>query len=265
MNILDKIVAHKRTELGHLSNAPVSAESLCAAIGQHGSRRDFIGGLLAPRRGQVGLIAEVKKASPSEGVIRGDFDPVAIAKTCEDAGASCLSVLTDREFFQGSLDYLRDIREAVSLPLLRKDFMIDERQLPEAIQHGADAILLIVACLDDEQLGHLHRLAIGAGLAALVEVHNEAELERALAIDARLIGVNNRNLTNFTVDLGTTERLAKRLAESGGSERLLIAESGIHTRADVVRLEACGAKAILVGTALMRQPDIAAKAAELLG
>ena len=119
MNILDKIVAHKRTELGHLSNAPVSVESLCTVIGQYGSRRDFIGGLLAPRRGQVGLIAEVKKASPSEGGIRGDFDPVAIAKTCEDAGATCLSVLTDREFFQGSLDYLRDIREAVSLPLLR--------------------------------------------------------------------------------------------------------------------------------------------------
>ena len=207
----------------------------------------------------------MKKASPSEGVIREDFDPVAIAQNYEAAGASCLSVLTDREFFQGALDYLSAIRGAVTLPLLRKEFMLDERQLPEAIQHGADAILLIVACLDDEQLGHLHRLAIGAGLAALVEVHNEAELERALAIDARLIGVNNRNLTNFTVDLGTTERLAKRLAESGGSERLLIAESGIHTRAAVVRLEACGAKAILVGTALMRQPEIAAKAAELLG
>ena len=265
MNILDKIVAHKRTELGHLSDAPVSVESLRAAIGQHGRRRDFIGGLLAPRRGQVGLIAEVKKASPSEGVIRENFDPVAIAKTYEAAGASCLSVLTDREFFQGSLDHLRAVREAVSLPLLRKDFMIDERQLPEAIQHGADAILLIVACLDDEQLGHLHRLATGAGLAALVEVHNEAELDRALAIDARLVGVNNRDLANFTVDLGTTERLAKRIAGSGGSEKVLVAESGIHTRADVERLEACGAKAILVGTALMSQPDIAAKAAELLG
>ena len=265
MNILDKIVAHKRTELGHLSDAPVSVESLRAAIGQHGPRRDFIGGLLAPRRGQVGLIAEVKKASPSEGVIRENFDPVAIAKTYEAAGASCLSVLTDREFFQGSLDHLRAVREAVALPLLRKDFMIDERQLPEAIEHGADAILLITACLDDAQLAHLHRLATGAGLAALVEVHNEAELDRALAIDARLVGVNNRDLANFTVDLGTTERLAKRIAGSGGSEKVLVAESGIHTRADVERLEACGAKAILVGTALMRQPDIAAKAAELLG
>ena len=242
----------------------MSVESLCAAVEQHSPRRDFIGSLLEPQRGNISLIAEVKKASPSEGVIRGDFDPVAIAKTCEQAGASCLSVLTDREFFQGSLDYLRAIREAVALPLLRKDFMIDERQLPEAIEHGADAILLIVACLDDRQLAHLHLLATGAGLAALVEVHNEEELDRALAIDARLIGVNNRDLANFTVDLGTTERLAKRIAESGGSEKVLVAESGIHTRADVERLEACGAKAILVGTALMRQPDIAAKAAELL-
>ena len=264
MNILDKIVAHKRTELGHLPDAPVSVESLCVAVEQHSPRRDFIGSLLEPQRGNISLIAEVKKASPSEGVIRGDFDPVAIAKTCEQAGASCLSVLTDREFFQGSLDHLRAIREAVALPLLRKDFMIDERQLPEAIEHGADAILLIVACLDDRQLAHLHLLATGAGLAALVEVHNEEELDRALAIDARLIGVNNRDLANFTVDLGTTERLAKRIAESGGSEKVLVAESGIHTRADVERLEACGAKAILVGTALMRQPDIAAKAAELL-
>ena len=265
MNILDKIVAHKRTELEHLPDVPVTVDSLRAEVSRQGPRRDFIECLLKPRKGNIGLIAEVKKASPSEGVIREDFDPVAIAKTYEQAGASCLSVLTDCEFFQGSLDHLRAVREAVSLPLLRKDFMIDERQLPEAIQHGADAILLIVACLDDEQLGHLHRLATRAGLAALVEVHNEAELDRALAIDARLVGVNNRDLANFTVDLGTTERLAKRLAESGDSERLLIAESGIHTRADVVRLEACGAKAILVGTALMRHPDIAAKATELLG
>jgi len=265
VNILDKIVAHKRSELGHLPEVSVSVESLRAVVEEHGLRRDFIGGLLNPRKGNIGLIAEVKKASPSEGVIREDFDPVAIAKTYEAAGASCLSVLTDREFFQGSLDHLRAVREAVSLPLLRKDFMIDERQLPEAIQYGADAILLIVACLNDEQLGRLHRLATGVGLAALVEVHNEAELDRALAIDARLVGVNNRDLANFTVDLGTTERLAKRIAGSGGSEKVLVAESGIHTRADVERLEACGAKAILVGTALMRHPDIAAKAAELLG
>jgi len=265
VNILDKIVAHKRTELGHLPDTPVTVEAVCAVVAKYGPRRDFVGGLLQPRKGNLGLIAEVKKASPSEGIIRDDFDPVAIAKTYETAGASCLSVLTDREFFQGSLDYLRAIREAVSLPLLRKDFMIDERQLPESIEHGADAILLIVSCLDDETLDHLHRLATGAGLAALVEVHNETELERALAIDARLIGVNNRDLTTFTVDLGTTERLANRLAKEGETERVLVAESGIHSRADVERLKACGSRAILVGTSLMRQPDIAARAAELLG
>jgi len=265
VNILDKIVAHKRTELGQLPDVPVTVESLRAEVARYGPRRDFIGSLLQPRKGNLGLIAEVKKASPSEGIIRDDFDPVAIAKTYEAAGASCLSVLTDREFFQGSLDYLRAIREQVSLPLLRKDFMIDERQLSEAIEHGADAILLIVSCLDDETLGHLHRLATGAGLAALVEVHDEVELDRALAIDARLIGINNRDLITFTVDLGATERLAKRLAESGETEKMLIAESGIHTRSDVERLEACGSSAILVGTSLMRQPDIAAKVAELLG
>ena len=264
VNILDKIVAQKRSELGHMPKSSVTVESLRAAIVQHGPRRDFIGGLLNPRMGNIGLIAEVKKASPSEGVIREDFDPVAIAKTYETAGASCLSVLTDREFFQGSLDYLSAIRQAVALPLLRKDFMIDERQLPEAIEHGADAILLIVACLDDETLGRLHRLATGAGLAALVEVHNEAELERALAIKAQLIGVNNRDLTTFTVDLATTERLAKRLINEGETEKVLISESGIHTRSDVKRLEACGSKAILVGTSLMRQPDIALKVSELL-
>ena len=247
-----------------MPDAPVTVETLRAEVSKYGARRDFIGRLLQPQKGNLGLIAEVKKASPSEGVICDDFDPVAIARTYEAAGASCLSVLTDREFFQGSLDYLREIRQAVSLPLLRKDFMIDERQLPQAIEYGADAILLIVACLDDEMLGHLHRLAIRAGLAALVEVHNEAELERALAIDARLIGVNNRDLTTFTVDLGTTERLAKRLTKEGKTKTLLVAESGIHTRADVERLEACGSKAILVGTSLMRQSDISAKAAELL-
>ncbi|MDP6893198.1 MAG: indole-3-glycerol phosphate synthase TrpC [Verrucomicrobiota bacterium] len=265
MNILDKIVAHKRTELRQLPKVQVTVDSLRAEVAQLGPRRDFVGSLLKPRKGNLGLIAEVKKASPSKGVIRKDFDPVAIAKTYEAAGASCLSVLTDQEFFQGSLDYLSAIRKAVALPLLRKDFMIDERQLSEAIQYGADAILLIVACLDDEQLGHMHRLATGAGLAALVEVHNQNELERALAIDAQLIGVNNRDLTDFTVDLGLTERLANHIVGGDDPERILVAESGIDTRSDVERLENCGAKAILVGTSLMSQPDIVGKVSDLLG
>lgn len=266
MSILDKIVAVKRTEVDKLPADPVSVASLRADIERHGPRRDFFATLAAPRAGDIGLIAEVKKASPSKGVIRADFDPVEIAKEYERAGASCLSVLTDTEFFQGKLEYLKQIREAVQLPLLRKDFMIDERQLPEAILWGADAILLIAACLDDTQLKHLHDLATGAGLTALVEVHNAEELDRALAIKARLIGVNNRNLKTFEVDLGTTEKLAAQVRdqiESG--EILFVAESGIHNRADVLRLKQSGAGAILVGESLMRQTNIQAKAHELIG
>jgi indole-3-glycerol phosphate synthase len=215
----------------------------------------------------VALIAEVKKASPSAGVICPDFDPVRIAKEYEAAGASCLSVLTDEQFFQGSLDYLRQIRAAVKLPLLRKDFIIDERQILEAIEWGADAILLIVAILDDARLKRFHALASEAGLAVLVEVHDEAELDRALAIGAPLIGVNNRDLKTFKVDLATTERLAARLFSPPTTRpaSLLVAESGINTRADVERLVKCGAGAILVGESLVRTGDIRAKAHELLG
>ena len=172
-----------------------------------------------------------------------------------------------RKFFQGSLDYLRQIRAAVKLPLLRKDFIIDERQILEAIEWGADAILLIVAILSDEQLKKFHSLATEAGLAALVEVHDEAELERALKIGAKLIGVNNRNLKDFKVDLATTEKLAAKLFSSPVTRHssLLVAESGIHTRADVERLKKCGAKAILVGESLMRGGDIGTKVRELIG
>src|ERR1700688_2394200 len=186
---------------------------------EHGERRDFLGALRHASRithHGIGLIAEVKKASPSAGVICKDFDPVKIAKEYEAAGASSLSVLTDEQFFQGSLDYLRQIRAAVKLPLLRKDFIIDERQLLEAIEWGADAILLIVAILTDEQLAKFHSLAIEAGLAMLVEVHDEGELERALKISPALIGVNNRDLKTFKVDLATTERLAARLKSRAG-------------------------------------------------
>jgi indole-3-glycerol phosphate synthase len=198
-------------------------------------------------------------------VIRPDFDAVRIAREYEAAGASCLSVLTDEKFFQGSLEYLKQIRGAVGLPLLRKDFIIDERQILEAVEWGADAILLIVAVLSDAQLQHFHDLATGNGLAALVEVHDEAELDRALNAGAELAGVNNRNLKTFKVDLATTERLAARLHSSPRSPApLLVAESGIHTRADVERLAKCGAQAILVGESLMRHADIGAKVHELL-
>ena len=181
MNILDKIVAQKRIEVAGLPETPISAELLQ----RFGPRRDFMGALKKPRRPGPALIAEVKKASPSAGIICEDFDPVRIAKAYEGAGASCLSVLTDEKFFQGSLDYLKQIRSAVGIPLLRKDFIIDERQIPQSIEWGADAILLIVSILTDEQLRNFHALAQSAGLAILVEVHDETELDRAIGIGAR--------------------------------------------------------------------------------
>ena len=262
MSILDDIVAHKQTLLAELPESEVSVQSLREAIERRGGVRDFIGALEQPRSGDVGLIAEIKKASPSAGIIREDFDPLAIAHEFEVSGASCLSVLTDEKYFRGSLDFLKAIRDEVQLPLLRKDFIIDERQIAEAIEWGADAVLLIVAILDDTQLANLHELATAAGLAALVEVHDEAELLRAAAVRPRLIGVNNRNLNDFTVDLGTTERLAGQMDLR---ETLLVAESGIYSRADVEQLTAAGARAILVGESLMREADIGAKVRELGG
>ena len=265
-NILEKIVATKRREVALLPSGPVAAHQLREAIRERGGIRDFTGALRRPRTGDIGLIAEVKKASPSAGVICADFDAVRIAQAYEAAGASCLSVLTDVEYFQGSLQYLKQIRSAVSLPLLRKDFIIDERQILEAVQWGADAILLIVAILTDDQLRHFHALADAAGIAALVEVHDEEELERALKCGARLIGVNNRNLKIFKVDLATTERLAAKLwAADGSGSYFLVAESGIATREDVQRVARAGARAILVGESLMRSGTIADKVLELVG
>jgi indole-3-glycerol phosphate synthase len=271
-NILDTIVEEKKREVARLPERVLAVGDLRDAMLEHGERRDFMAALRSPSRKtqsakRVALIAEVKKASPSAGIICKDFDPVRIAKEYEAAGANCLSVLTDEKFFQGSLDYLRQIRAAVKLPLLRKDFIIDDRQILEAIEWGADAILLIVAILDDARLKRFHSLAKAAGLAVLVEVHDAAELDRAVALGADLIGVNNRDLKTFKVDLGTTERLAARLFSTLASRQstLLVAESGIHTRADVERLAKCGAGAILVGESLMKGGDIRAKVEELAG
>jgi indole-3-glycerol phosphate synthase len=267
VNILDQIVEEKKREIAKLPGRLIAAGDLRDAMLEHGERRDFLAALRQPRRGEIALIAEVKKASPSAGVICQDFDPVRIAKEYEMAGASCLSVLTDEKFFQGSLEHLRQIRAAVKLPLLRKDFIIDERQILEAIEWGADAILLIVAILNDEQLQKFHSLGMEAGLAVLVEVHDEAELERAMKIGAGLIGVNNRDLKTFKVDLATTEKLAAKLFSSQvtGRSSLLVAESGIHARADVERLRKCGANVILVGESLMRGGNMQKKILELIG
>jgi indole-3-glycerol phosphate synthase len=267
MTILETIVEQKRLEVARLPKQAVSVSSLRSAMNARGGRRDFLAALRAPKIGSVALIAEVKKASPSAGVICPNFDPVRIAREYEAAGASCLSVLTDEKFFQGSLEVLRAIRQSVNLPLLRKDFIIDARQILEAIQWGADAILLIVSILTDKDLPRFHELASEAGLAVLVEAHDEEELVRAVAAGARLVGINNRDLKTFKVDLGTTERLAGRLRGRYGqvSAPLLVAESGIHGRADVERLSRCGVGAILVGESLMRESNIGAKIRELLG
>ena len=261
----------KKREVARLPKRTVSVADLQTALEARGARRDFVAALRQPRTGSMALIAEVKKASPSAGLICPNFDPVRIAKEYEQAGASCLSVLTDKKFFQGSLEYLKQIRRAVQLPLLRKDFIIDERQILEAVESGADAILLIVAILSDAQLKDFHSLALDAGLAVLVEAHDESELDRALSAGAELIGVNNRDLKSFKVDLGTTERLVARLRASSPARPglrgppLVVAESGIQTRADVERMARSGAQAILVGESLMKHADIGLKVRELIG
>ena len=207
------------------------------------------------------LIAEVKKASPSKGLIRADFDPVTIAACYAEAGASCLSVLTDRDYFQGSLEYLSEIRKHVSLPLLRKDFIIDEYQVYEARAAGADAVLLIAECLAPERLDQLYRLIRELDMHALIELYDPQNLPAVLATGSPLVGVNNRDLHTFVVDLNHTLRLQQQIP----ANRLLVAESGIASRADVELLERAGVGAMLVGESLMRQPDIGAAVRALLG
>lgn len=253
---LQQILAVKQTEVAKLLPR---AEHLRAAALQRNDFRGFAAALdQGPNR--LGLIAEVKKASPSAGTIAENFDPVLIAKAYESAGAHAVSVLTDGQFFQGSLSYLTKVRAAVSLPVLRKDFIIHEAQIFEAVCAGADAILLIVAALGQPQLAALYRTAADCQLDVLVEVHTLAELDRALEIDAKLIGVNNRNLATFEVDLKTTEELSEQTPE----EVLLVSESGIRTPADTRRVLDCGCNAILVGETLMRADDVHSAVAVLL-
>lgn len=250
-DVLSKIVEVKRQEVA----AAIKRKSFDAVRADAESRvltRDFLSALRARTdKQQTAVIAEIKKASPSKGVLRADFVPADIAQSYAEHGAACLSVLTDVQFFQGSVDFLKQARASCHLPVLRKDFMIDAYQIYESRAMGADAILLIVACLDDARMQELEAIALSLDMAVLVEVHDEQELERALRLKTPLLGVNNRNLKTFEVSLDTTLRLMTELP----SERLLICESGIHTREDVLRMRAAGVQAFLVGEAFMRTPE----------
>lgn len=259
-DILKKIVTHKREEVAAAKSAVSINELKNRICGQQDVPRGFEQALRnAVYAKRTTIIAEVKKGSPSKGIIRKDFNPLEIAKIYQDNGATCLSVLTDEQFFLGKLAYLTEIRSRVSLPLMRKDFIIDPYQIYEARAAGADAILLIAACLGLEQLREFHALARELSLDVLLEAHDEAEMETALQTECSLIGVNNRSLHTFVTDLGTTSRLARLMPP----ERLLVAESGINQRADIERLSRDGAAAFLIGEAIMREADIAAKLREL--
>lgn len=257
---LKKIVAHKREELvEHQERIPL--KELRRRVTDMPPTRGFEAALRkTTASGRTAIIAEVKKGSPSKGLIRADFDPLEIARTYEANGATCLSVLTDERFFMGHLDYLTHIRGVVDLPLLRKDFTIDAYQIYEARLAGADAILLIAAILDPPTISVFIDLARELALDVLLEVHDETEMETALRTDCALIGINNRNLRTFVTDLETTRRLAGMVPH----DRFLVAESGIFTRSDIERLTQDGASAFLIGESLMREADIGVKLRELL-
>ena len=260
-------VSDKLAEICDTKRGEVALRKPLASIADLDSRaseqtptRGFEAALRAKAATGFALIAEIKKASPSKGLIRPDFDPPAHARAYQAGGAACLSILTDAPYFQGHEDYLIAARAACDLPVLRKDFMVDPWQVAEARAIGADAILIIVAALSDAQMAEIEAAAIERAMSVLVEVHDEGEMERAHALKSRLIGVNNRNLKTFKTDISTTERLAP-LAPAG---TLLVAESGINHHADLLRLAPCGARTFLVGESLMRQQDVTAATRTLL-
>ena len=260
MNTLDKILEVKRREVAERKAATSLADLQARALAQT-PPRGFRAALDAKAAQGYGLIAEIKKASPSKGLIRADFDPPAHARAYEAGGAACLSVLTDADFFQGHEDYLVAARAACGLPVIRKDFMVDPWQALETRSIGADAILIIVAALDDAQMAEIEDAALGLGMDVLVEVHDETELERALSLRSRLIGVNNRNLKDFSVSFDRTYELVGRAPEGC----TFVAESGLTSRADLDAMAEHGVRCFLIGESLMRQDDVEAATRALVG
>lgn len=255
--ILDKIIEEKRRELKSSKN-PATKRDIRKRAEESEDNRGFKKSL--QQKGPINIIAEVKKASPSKGIIREDFDPVVIAKTYEDNGAAAISVLTDKSFFQGDIKYLSQIRKNVSLPLLRKDFIIDEFQLYEAKAHGADAALLIAAVLERNQMSEYIELSREIGLDNLVEVHSWKDLEKAMFCEAEIIGINNRNLQTFKTSLKTSFEIARDIPK----DKVIVSESGINNREDIMELKENGIDAFLIGEALMKEKDIGKKLKEFL-